>query len=68
MLDNTSSLNTRFSDQLSMLVEKLEMFIENIKKDESNKTSNRHTYFTQKEQEFRGKNLEISFHPNQNQI
>jgi hypothetical protein len=49
----TSSQNVRMRDQISLLVEKLEFFIERVK-NEQGKTK-RGEYFTMKDDEFRGK-------------
>jgi len=55
MLDATSNQNEKMVDQIQLLMEKLELFIGHIKKDQS-KGPKRGEYFTHKEEELKGNN------------
>ena len=54
MYDLTYTQNAKMSDQIVLLMEKLEFFISHIKKEQA-KGPKRGEYFTHKEEEFKGK-------------
>ena len=50
--------NTKMNDQILLLIEKLEFFIEHIKKEQGK--NKRGEYFTIKDEEFKGKTIPIT--------